>query len=99
MGNYELDLDADDWYEMPGGNDFEDATKLFANAGEGMFRSVHLLNASRSDFLIKFVDMELGEVIFMDGFGLLDAMSAFEVGKALSLGLDGRSHCNLGTDR
>ncbi|KAI0806725.1 Mak10 subunit, NatC N-terminal acetyltransferase-domain-containing protein [Fomes fomentarius] len=50
----------DDWFDVPGGDSFEDVTSLFVAAGE---------------------DMEPEEVILMDNFTLMDAMSAFEIGE------------------
>ncbi|KAI0657175.1 Mak10-domain-containing protein [Cubamyces menziesii] len=50
----------DDWFEMPGGEDFVDVTDV-------------LVAGAR--------DMESEEVLLMDGFTLMDAMSAFEIGE------------------
>ncbi|KAI0648442.1 Mak10-domain-containing protein [Trametes meyenii] len=50
----------DDWFDMPGGDDFVDVTDLFIAGGQ---------------------DMEPEEVLFMDGFTLMDALSAFEIGE------------------
>ncbi|KAI0738031.1 Mak10 subunit, NatC N-terminal acetyltransferase-domain-containing protein [Daedaleopsis nitida] len=50
----------DDWFDVPGGDDFEDVTDLFVAAGH---------------------DMDPEEVILMDNFTLMDAMSAFEIGE------------------
>ncbi|KAI0373145.1 Mak10-domain-containing protein [Pilatotrama ljubarskyi] len=50
----------DDWFEMPGGDDFVDVTELFVAGAQ---------------------DMEPEEVLLMDGFTLMDAMSAFEIGE------------------
>ncbi|RDX47440.1 hypothetical protein OH76DRAFT_1385246 [Lentinus brumalis] len=50
----------DDWFDMPGGDNFADVTDLFVAGGK---------------------DMEPEEVLLMDGFTLMDAMSAFEIGE------------------
>ncbi|KAI0695107.1 Mak10 subunit, NatC N-terminal acetyltransferase-domain-containing protein [Cerioporus squamosus] len=50
----------DDWFDVPGGENFADVTDLFVAGGE---------------------DMEPEEVLLMDGFTLMDAMSAFEIGE------------------
>ncbi|KAI0355145.1 Mak10-domain-containing protein [Trametes cingulata] len=50
----------DDWFDMPGGDDFVDVTELFVAGAR---------------------DMEPEEVLLMDGFTLMDAMSAFEIGE------------------
>ncbi|KAH9890498.1 Mak10-domain-containing protein [Cubamyces lactineus] len=50
----------DDWFEMPGGDDFVDVSDV-------------LVAGAR--------DMEPEEVLLMDGFTLMDAMSAFEIGE------------------
>ncbi|KAI0713691.1 Mak10 subunit, NatC N-terminal acetyltransferase-domain-containing protein [Earliella scabrosa] len=54
------DASYDDWFDAPGGDDFEDVTELLVAGAQ---------------------DMEPEEVILMDGFTLMDAMSAFEIGE------------------
>ncbi|CDO71912.1 hypothetical protein BN946_scf184940.g59 [Trametes cinnabarina] len=50
----------DDYFDMPGGDDFVDVTELFVAGAR---------------------DMESEEILLMDGFTLMDAMSAFEIGE------------------
>ncbi|KAI9069479.1 Mak10-domain-containing protein [Trametes sanguinea] len=50
----------DDYFEIPGGDDFVDITELVVAGAR---------------------DMEPEEVLLMDGFTLMDAMSAFEIGE------------------
>ncbi|RPD55689.1 hypothetical protein L226DRAFT_540104 [Lentinus tigrinus ALCF2SS1-7] len=54
------DASYDDWFDVPGGDNFADVTELFVAGSQ---------------------DMEPEEVLLMDGFTLMDAMSAFEIGE------------------
>ncbi|KAH9939576.1 Mak10-domain-containing protein [Amylocystis lapponica] len=54
------DTDLDIFFDLPGGDDFDDVTDLFADAAG---------------------DMSPEDILLTDGFTLLDAMSAFEIGE------------------
>lgn len=66
-----------DNFDVPSG---DDVTELFAAAGQGTLALRRMIRCT----LTQRLDMEPEEVILMDGFGLADAMSVFEVCRALS---------------
>ena len=65
-----------DNFDVPSG---DDVTDLFAAAGQGTLALRRMIRCT----LTQCLDMEPEEVILMDGFGLADAMSVFEVCRAL----------------
>ena len=67
----------DDCFDVPGGDNFADVTDLFVAGSQGM-RHENPRVAKGAIFKL-WIDMEPEEVILMDGFTLMDAMSAFEV--------------------
>lgn len=70
-------MDVDAMFDMPGGDDFRNVTRVFIDAAKGKSRNIINLYISSHILLTK--DMEPGSIIFTEGFSLQDSMSVLEV--------------------
>lgn len=72
-------IDVDTVVDLPGGDNYEDVTRVFAEAANGE-SCAHYVSSEKSDAVPPTVDMDPEALIMTKTFSLLDAMSAFEVG-------------------
>ena len=72
-------MDVDTVVDLPGGDNYEDVTRVFAEAANGE-SCAHYVSSEKSDAVPPTVDMDPEALIMTKTFSLLDAMSAFEVG-------------------
>ena len=68
----------EDFFDVPGGDAFTEVTDLFVAGSRGMSAGL----VPYAGCLTIVADMEPEEVVLMEGFTLVDAMSAFEVRKS-----------------